>query len=141
LAFSRWPRRLAIALLCFGLTCKAEQRIETGPYDIYYTAFPSMLVPAETAQQHKITRSPNRILLNIAVRNDETPTQVGITGTSLNLLNQSQTLNFAEIKEQSAIYYLAEVINHEQDTLRFSITIEFPTDHPSYELTFQRQYY
>jgi len=94
LAFSRWPRRLAIALLCFDLTCKAEQRIETGPYDIYYTAFPSMLVPAETAQQHKITRSPNRILLNIAVRNDETPTQVGITGTSLNLLNQSQILNF-----------------------------------------------
>jgi hypothetical protein len=100
-----------------------------------------MLVPADTALQHGLTRAPNRLLINIAVRRDDLPVNVIMTGEAANLLNQSQPLVFTEVTEQRAIYYLAEVINHEQDTLRFKVQIQFPTDHPAYELTFTRQYY
>lgn len=130
-----------IVVWLLGASSNAEQRQQSGPYDIHYTALSSMLVPADTALQHGLTRAPNRLLVNIAVRRDALPVNVIVTGEAANLLNQRQPLVFTEVTEQRAIYYLAEVVNHEQDTLRFKVQIQFPTDHPPHELTFTRQYY
>ena len=100
-----------------------------------------MLVPSETAGTLGITRADNRILINISVREGGEPAAVNVQGQAITVLNQTKTLTFTEIKEQTAIYYLAEIINHERDWLRFNITIVFKSDHPPYALEFSRQYY
>ncbi|MGB1422523.1 MAG: DUF4426 domain-containing protein [Pseudomonadales bacterium] len=118
-----------------------DQSVSTGPYDIHYTAFSSMLVPADTASMLGITRAENRILINISVREGDKPAAVDVQGHALTVLNQTQQLKFSQVTEQTAIYYLAELINHERDWLRFSININFHSDHPPYVLEFSRQYY
>ena len=100
-----------------------------------------MLVPADTASPLGITRAENRILINVSVRKDDEPAAVEVQGHALTVLNQTQPLTFTEITEQTAIYYLAELINHERDWLRFKINIQFHSDHPPYALEFSRQYY
>ena len=69
------------------------------------------------------------------------PVPAGVTGQVVNILNQAQPLTFFEVSEQTAIYYLAEVVNQEKDWLRFTLEIEFSKDHPPYVLEFNRQYY
>lgn len=100
-----------------------------------------MLVPADTASTLGITRAENRILINVSVRKGDDPAAVEVRGHALTVLNQTQPLTFTQITEQTAIYYLAELINHERDWLRFKINIHFPSDHPPYALEFSRQYY
>ena len=129
-----------IGLLVSAKTA-AEQKVQVGEFEIHYTAFPSLLVPADTASLHGLTRAENRLLLNLSVRRAGEPVPARVTGQVVNILNQAQPLTFFEVSEQTVIYYLAEVVNQEKDWLRFTLEIEFSKDHPTYVLEFNRQYY
>jgi hypothetical protein len=144
LGFSHTMMRLAligIIGLLVSFKAAAEQKIQVGEFEIHYTAFPSLLVPADTASLHGLTRAENRLLLNLSVRRAGEPVPAGVRGQVVNILNQAQPLTFFEVSEQTAIYYLAEVVNQEKDWLRFTLEIEFSKDHPPYVLEFNRQYY
>ena len=144
MGFSHTMMRLAligIIGLLVSFKAAAEQKIQIGEFEIHYTAFPSLLVPADTASLHGLTRAENRLLLNLSVRRAGEPVPAGVRGQVVNILNQAQPLTFFEVSEQTAIYYLAEVVNQEKDWLRFTLEIEFSKDHPPYVLEFNRQYY
>ena len=132
---------IGIIALLVSTEAAAEQKIQIGEFEIHYTAFPSMLVPADTANLHGLTRAENRLLLTLSVRRTGEPVPARVTGQVVNILNQAQPLTFFEVSEQTAIYYLAEVVNQEKDWLRFTLEIEFSKDHPPYVLEFNRQYY
>ena len=132
---------IGIIGLLVSFKAAAEQKIQVGEFEIHYTAFPSLLVPADTASLHGLTRAENRLLLNLSVRRAGEPVPAGVRGQVVNILNQAQPLTFFEVSEQTAIYYLAEVVNQEKDWLRFTLEIEFSKDHPPYVLEFNRQYY
>ena len=132
---------IGIIALLVSTEAAAEQKIQIGEFEIHYTAFPSMLVPADTANLHGLTRAENRLLLNLSVRRTGEPVPARVTGQVVNILNQAQPLTFFEVSEQTAIYYLAEVVNQEKDWLRFTLEIEFSKDHPPYVLELNRQYY
>ena len=132
---------IGIIALLVSTEAAAEQKIQIGEFEIHYTAFPSMLVPADTANLHGLPRAENRLLLNLSVRRTGEPVPARVTGQVVNILNQAQPLTFFEVSEQTAIYYLAEVVNQEKDWLRFTLEIEFSKDHPPYVLEFNRQYY
>ena len=132
---------IGIIGLLVSFKAAAEQKIQVGEFEIHYTAFPSLLVPADTASLHGLTRAENRLLLNLSVRRIGEPVPARVTGQVVNILNQAQPLTFFEVSEQTAIYYLAEVVNQEKDWLRFTLEIEFSKDHPPYALEFNRQYY
>ncbi|MBT3461951.1 MAG: DUF4426 domain-containing protein [Gammaproteobacteria bacterium] len=144
MGFNQTMIRLAIIgiiALLISTEAAAEQKIQVGEFEIHYTAFPSLLVPADTANLHGLTRAENRLLLNLSVRRIGEPVPARVTGQVVNILNQAQPLTFFEVSEQTAIYYLAEVVNQEKDWLRFTLEIEFSKDHPPYVLEFNRQYY
>ena len=144
MGFSHTMMRLAligIIGLLVSFKAAAEQKIQVGEFEIHYTAFPSLLVPADTASLHGLTRAENRLLLNLSVRRAGEPVPAGVRGQVVNILNQAQPLTFFEVSEQTVIYYLAEVVNQEKDWLRFTLEIEFSKDHPPYVLEFNRQYY
>ena len=113
--------------------------VHKGDYTIHYTVFPSTVIPPEVASLHGITRSDNRIIVNISVRKTGTPVTAGLTGSVTNLLEQEMALGFAEVVEQDAIYYLASHISLADDILRFSINVRLAgeTDVP---LNFIRRY-
>ena len=132
---------IGIIGLLVSANAAAEQKVQVGEFEIHYTAFPSLLVPADTASLHGLTRAENRLLLNLSVRRAGEPVPARVTGQVVNILNQAQPLTFFEVSEQTVIYYLAEVVNQEKDWLRFTLEIEFSKDHPPYVLEFNRQYY
>ena len=136
----RWLRRiwlLGCLVLASGVSAET---VQWQGYDIHYTTFSSLLIPQEVAAAHNIARAKNRIVTNISILKDGEPQTASITGRNSNLLNQLYTMDFTEVNESTAIYYLANQLIDERDTIRFDIEIQPVASEESYNLKFMRQY-
>ncbi len=119
---------LVIAISLFTLTnASAENMKKLGSMNIHYMAIGSTFFTPEIAKAYGITRSRYNGLINISVL-DNTKTgnpakTISISGQSKNNLGQFKDLEFQEVKESKAIYYLAQVSYHHEETLHFTIYI------------------
>ena len=106
----------------------AQQATRLGPWEVHYNAFNSTLLRAEMAQQYRLERSSTLATLNITVLAADLPgkpaQQVTLSGYSMNPLSQQQRLEFNQVIEGEAVYYLAQVRFTNLETLRFFITID-----------------
>lgn len=135
-----------LALLVAALTLVAsaaahsEQFEKFGEWQIHYNAIPSTFLAPAIASQYGVTRSGYQGLLNIAIVHQDTgaATTANVTGQVLNPLGQPQKLAFKEIKENDAIYYLAQFSHTNQEMLRFTIDIE--KDGKTHQLTFNQAF-
>ena len=99
-----------------------------------------MLIPKEVAAAHNIVRAKNRIVTNISIVKDGQPQTAIVEGHNTNLLNQLYTMQFEEVKETTAIYYLSNQLIDERDTIRFNLAITPDGEDDSFQLKFIRQY-
>ena len=127
----------AILLSCSVVTAET---VQWRGYDIHYTTFNSLLIPQEVAQAHNIVRSKYRIVTNVSILKDGNPSPATVTGINTNLLNQLFTMEFDEVTEKSAIYYLSNQLIDERDSLRFTIQVMPAGEPDAFELQFTRQY-
>ena len=83
------------------------------------------------------------VLLNISVLDDTkdlTPAKsVIIQGKARNDLGQIKTLEFEEVKEGDAIYYLAQIKYSNEETFYFDITINDGKE--TQQLKFKQKFY
>lgn len=117
----------------------AAQYVDHNGYRIHYTTFSSMIIPSDVAALHDIVRAENRIVLNVSGIRDDKPVSLEVAGLVTNLLNQQYNLEFEEVNESEAIYYLASHLALEQDILRFSLTVTLE-DGDSVPISFLRRY-
>lgn len=115
-------------LLIFGANAYAENSKEFGDYVIHYNAFRSDTLSPEIAKTYNLTRRSNRVILNIAVlkkvlNTTGTPVAANVSGHVNNLTGQMKNLEFREIKEGTAIYYLAESQFTEGEFLKFNLKV------------------
>lgn len=140
------PRTLWLRLLlaCFAgvfavAEAYAEQKQMLGPFEAHYVVVQSTFFNEEVAAKYEIVRGRDRALMNLSFLDaSQTPVAVSLTGVSKNLLSQEVDLEFREVREGPAIYYLAEVRHTDRETLRFRIEVTTP-DGEVRELSFQQQ--
>ena len=131
---------LALILLC-GISAGAEQMRRLGNWDVHYVLIPTTFLNKDIAAGYQITRGRDRALLNISVIGDDgVPVAASVSGFVMNLLGQQQALDIVEVREGSAIYYLATIKYTDREVLRFEVTITPPDDIPQV-LKFQQQVY
>ena len=119
--------------------CQAETQ-QHGAFDVHYTVFPSTIIPTAVAQAHQITRADNKIVVNVSLKRDDQPAMAYLKGEVINLLEQVIELDFVEVRESDAIYYLATHISLPEDILRFNLLVT-PVDSDSIAITFLHRYY
>ncbi|RUO60490.1 DUF4426 domain-containing protein [Pseudidiomarina insulisalsae] len=133
---------LALSLL-WATPVMAQQSQRLGPWEVHYNAFNSTLLRPEMAQQYGLERSPTLATVNIAVLAAEKPgkpaQQVEISGIVRNPLSVEQKLEFDEVIEGEAVYYLAQVPFTNLETLRFFITIK--QGNQAQELRFSEEFW
>jgi uncharacterized membrane protein len=122
--------------LCLSLTAYAQtnqtKEIQTfqkfGEYTVHYNVFNSKSIPAEVAKLYNLTRSKDIALVNISL----TKTENGVTSLGLpakvsvnavNLMQQTKALEFKEIKEPEATYYLAPFRYTNEEDIRFEVSV------------------
>ena len=124
----------------------AESSKEFGDYVIHYNAFRSDTLSPEIAKSYDLTRRNNRLILNIAVLKkvmDTTgkPTAAAVEGHASNLTGQLKNLEFREIREGSAIYYLAESKFTDGEFLKFELKITPEGEQEPARLKFDKRFF
>lgn len=160
------PRRLLRSILAIGLLLPIGQaigqtednpvQIETsktfGAYEVLYTVIPSTTLLPEMAAQYNIVRANDQALVNISVRKhlpdgSDIAQAATLKGTYSNLI-QTNKLEFREVSEQGAIYYLAQLRFTDRDFLRFDVKVtpvlkegETAAVGVPYSVTFTRKFF
>ena len=135
---------IALSLSLFVMTSvSAENMKKLGSMNVHYMAIGSTFFTPEIAKVYGITRSRHNGLINISVLDNSqkgTPAKsVSITGKAKNNLGQFKDLDFKEVKEGKAIYYLAQVSYHNEETLHFDIMINDGKE--KQQLKFSQKFY
>lgn len=140
----RW---LLLSIVLLGLltpTVQAEQSKRLGPWEVHYNAFNSTLLRPEMAQQYNLERNTYLATLNIAVlaanEAGKPAQQVKVTGYTMNPLSMQSRLEFQEVIEGDAVYYLSQAEFTANEVLRFFITIEDENGN-SQELRFSKEFW
>ncbi len=135
-----------LALLGLGASASAENSRVFGDYVVHYNAFRSDTLSPEMAKAYELTRRNNRIIVNITVLKKVMgttgkPVAGTITGNASNLTGQLKNLEFREIKEETAIYYLAELKVSDGEFLKFKINITPEGEEGPARLQFSKRFF
>jgi hypothetical protein len=138
---------LVLFALSNGLPALAQTETSQvfGEYTIHYIAVNSSFINPEIAEQYDIVRSPRNAFLNISVIKNTngfgTAVNADISGEKANLLGQNLAIDFIEITEGTAIYYIGQFEFSNAENLRFNIEIQPENSGPVYPLSWSSQLY
>ncbi|MBY7924413.1 DUF4426 domain-containing protein [Vibrio fluvialis] len=117
---------LALLLACATLPANAEQLINIKDVEVHYSAFNSTFL-TQVAKSYKLTRNGYSAVLNISVLDTSTAgkpaVEAKLSGQVKNLIGNMRELEFSEVKEGNAIYYLAEFPISNEEDLSFDIDV------------------
>lgn len=137
-----------LSLAIYGLLmplAHAEQSEIAGEYTVHYIAVNSSFISPEIAASYGIVRSPRNAFLNISVIKNTgatgTPVSANVTGIKGNLLGQNSAINFIEIREGTAVYYLGQFEFSNAENLRFTLEIQPENSGPTYPINYTTQMY
>ncbi|WP_117233770.1 DUF4426 domain-containing protein [Vibrio maerlii] len=95
--------------------------------EVHYSTFNSTFLTPQVARSYKLKRNGYSAVINISVLDNYQAGKPAITadisGSAKNLLGQSRELQFREITEGSAIYYIAEFPVSDEENLTFDIEV------------------
>ena len=119
-------QRLALMLLafCLALPAMAEQKQSYGELDVHYSAFNSSFLQPEVAASVGLVRSKSQGVVNVALLQAGKASTGQVSGEVKNLLGQISPLSFKQVKEGTAIYYLAQFPFDQQEMLRFTLNVK-----------------
>lgn len=134
------------AMLGLGANASAENSRVFGDYVVHYNAFRSDTLSPEIAKAYELTRRNNRIIVNITVLKKVMgttgkPVAATIAGNASNLTGQMKNLEFREIKEGTAIYYIAELKVSDGEFLKFKINITPEGEQGPARLQFSKRFF
>jgi hypothetical protein len=119
-------QRLALMVLafCLALPAMAEQKQSYGELDVHYSAFNSSFLQPDVAAAVALVRSKQQGVVNVALLQAGQASTGQVSGEVKNLLGQITPLNFKQVKEGTAIYYLAQFPFEQQEMLRFTLNVK-----------------
>ena len=101
----------AIVMMLVSMGLNAEQMKKLGDWDVHYIAFPATFLTPEIAVENDIQRSKFNGVINISVLDSasQQAQQVTIRGTAKDLVGRQRKLEFNQVVEGDAVYYLATI--------------------------------
>ncbi len=124
--------RLALFVLtaCLSVGAMAAEAIkgdrqETfGDVTVHYNTFNSTYIQPDIAKAAELIRSKNQGVINVSVLKAGKPLVASVSGSVKDLTSKSVPLNFKQITEQGAIYYIAQYPVDQQETRTFEIKVQ-----------------
>ena len=133
---------LLLSFKLFANNPQGGQYKELGDWQVHYIAFPSTFVQPKIASAYGLKRSNYKAIVNVSVLSKKAnfkALKAQLTGTAQNLLGNKQKLDFKEVIEGNAIYYLAQIDFNNEETFRFKVQVQ--QANKTETLTFQQKFY
>ena len=149
----RWRPVLYTGCLLCATVGQAQQSERFGPYELHYSVVNTTFLQPETAAAYNITRGSRRAIVNIAVREHgeavgadgrgitTRPRAMELEGRTWDLLQTNQPLEFREIREGPAIYYIAEFKFIDEEWRFFEVNFKPEGATSAYRFEFKHQVY
>lgn len=141
--------RTSIALLCctlLSLSVMAENSTQTRGYTIHHNALTTDLLNPSVASEYGIQRSNSRGMVNISILRDE-PNGLGepqagrVTLVARNLFGQFNEVPLREVREEQAIYYIADFPVADRQRLMFDIEVSLAGEPYPLKAQFEQEFY
>jgi hypothetical protein len=139
-------KSLLLLLACWypGAAAHAQQSEMFGPFELHYSVVNTTFLSPEVAASYGITRGKKRAILNLAVR-EQVPggseaRTMALEGRTWDLI-QNQFLEFKEIREGPAIYYIAEFKFINEEWRFFEMDFRPEGAQQTYTFKFKHQLY
>lgn len=134
---------IAFVCLSFISSVNAENMKKMDNINVHYIAIGSTFLTPEIAKAYGIERSRYKGLINISVLDNtqkgNPAKKVFINGKARNDVGQIKSLDFTEVVEGDAVYYLAQVNYANEETIYFDINIS--DKGKQHNLTFSQKFY
>ena len=137
------------AFVLFLLTLSVASNAMDGGSDfgnvkIFHNLIPTSTLSPKMAKLFGIQRAPNLSYANISVRTkDDTligkPVAATIKATAVNEIGQVRFIEFKEVKEPDAIYYIAVIKHGDDETIRINADVIVHNDYKKHQIRFQRR--
>ena len=136
--------RVIILVLVPGLSL-AQNSEQFGPYVLHYSVVNTTFLDPQVTASYGITRGRKRAILNLAVREnraagDSEARAMRLQGRTWDLI-QNQFLEFQEIREGPAIYYIAEFKFINEEWRFFEVDFRPEGADQTYTFKFKHQLY
>jgi hypothetical protein len=137
--------RLVLTLAAFVCCAADAQQSEMfGPYELHYSVVNTTFLTPEVAASYGIVRGKKRGILTLAVREPEAADQrtrpMLLQGRTWDLI-QNQTLEFQEIREGEAVYYVAEFKFINEEWRFFQVDFRPEGSEQTHSFQFKHQLY
>ncbi|NND66257.1 MAG: DUF4426 domain-containing protein [Halioglobus sp.] len=133
-----------LGALWLSTTALAEQSEMFGPFELHYSVVNTTFLEPEVAATYGITRGKKRAILNLAVREHVGQGTAGRTmllkGRTWDLIHE-QPLQFMEVREGDAIYYIAEFTFINEEFRFFEMDFRPEGAQQTYTFKFKHQLY
>jgi hypothetical protein len=136
-----------VTSLFFCATTMAQESFERiePPFEVYYSVFNSTFVTPDVAKAYQLTRGKNIAMINVSVRkNTDSGKNIEknavVSGTKSDFIH-TIPLEFIEIQEKGAIYYLASFRFNHRETLNFTIDVQPDRNKPPINIKFSKAIY
>jgi hypothetical protein len=136
---------LVVLILSLSGSINASDGVEEfGNVKVFYNIVPTSTLTPAMAKLYKIQRAENMSYINISVRTKDStllgePVAATIDSTAVNEFGQTRFLEFREIKEPGAIYYIAILKHGDEETFQINADIIVHNDYKLHKLSFKRQ--
>ncbi len=141
-------RALPLFVTLLALTCgvaRAQQSERFGPYELHYSVVNTTFLDPQVAATYGITRGKQRAILNLAVREHLDGGTEGrpmlLKGRSWDLMNRGEPLEFQEVREGGAIYYIAEFRFLNEEWRHFEVDFRPEGADQTYHFKYRHQLY
>ena len=138
---------IAISLLFFSAITYAQESFEyiSPPYEVYYSVFNSTFVTPDVAKAYQLTRGKDIAMVNVSVRKNtdsgkNIEKRAVVSGTKSDLIHVI-SLDFIEIEEKGAIYYLASFKFNHKEALNFNIEVQPDRNKAPINIKFRKALY
>jgi hypothetical protein len=117
---------LLFSLLSINSHAQENTSYELDKHIIYYNVFSSTMIPPEIAKIHKLVRAKDQAYVNVALvkKTGGNGIPAVVSGQHRNLMQQKFELEFVEIKESTATYYLAPLRFINEEILHIDLSVE-----------------
>ena len=133
------------ALVLVPTLAQAESFKEFGEYRVHYNAFTADMLPPEMARSYDIQRSGYRAVLNVTVQRQTAdgyvPVAADIGASATNLNAQMRRLEPREIREDQAIYYIADFEVANEEVLDFDLRVRPKGEDRTFGIRFRQQFF
>lgn len=138
--------RIATAcLMLLSCLAHAQQSQRFGPFELHYSVVNTTFLEPKIAATYGISRGKNRAILNLAVREHleegSEARPMLLQGRTWDLTQRGGDLEFQEIRESGAIYYIAEFTFLNEEWRFFEMDFRPEGADQTYTFKFKHQLY